>query len=318
MLRIFQTGSKSFHELAVLEEKAGEKHFDHEKVLQELIEDNLNDIFKDLEFVKSEHTIGGFRPDTIAFDNGRNSFAIIEYKNKRNESLIEQGISYYQLLQEKRGEFVLLYNKLKKKKLDIDDVNWNDTRIIFISPEFSIYQKKASRFRGLPAEMWEVKRYEKGFITLKRIDSQDEYSSDAKKEKSHKKESDIIKHDEEDFLDGKYGSTKPSEKTRKLWYKFKSILLDKFENLEYAQKKKYGGFYSETDNSCVCTMFVTKDSINLSYAVTKKDMFHKTNFVLHTLKGHHGVGHFVSKIRTIKDIETALPYIEQVYQLKTK
>ena len=103
MLRIFETKSGNLHEL--VEDKEGGKYFDLEKTLQGLVENNLSSIFTDLEFVKSEHQIEEFRPDTIAFDNGRSSFVIIEYKNKKNESLIEQGISYYQLLQENKEKF---------------------------------------------------------------------------------------------------------------------------------------------------------------------------------------------------------------------
>lgn len=333
MVRIFGTKSGKFQEL--LEEKEGGKYFDYEKSLQGLIENNLSNIFTDLEFVKSEHQIENFRLDTIALDIGRNSFVIIEYKNKKNESLIEQGISYYQLLQEKKENFVLLYNKIKKKNFDVKDVNWDDTRIIFISPKFSKYQKKASGFRGVPTEMWEVKKYEKGFLTLDKVDVSNGYSSNTGKPKSTTKSTtklttkyttkyttkqrpELTEYNEDDYLDGKYDSTATSEKTRKLWNSIKAILLEKFENLECVQKKKYAGFYSKTDNTCICTIYATKNIVNLSYATTKKNLLPQTGFVTHTLKGHYGAGHYVSKLTTINDIKNALQYIEIVYQLKVK
>ena len=136
-----------------------------------MIDKNLNKIFNDLEFIKSEYKIDDLRIDTVAFDNERRSFVIIEYKNKKNESLIDQGVSYYQVLQDRKSDFVLLYNELKNKKFRVQDIKWDETRIIFISTKFSKYQRKASGFQGLPIELYGIKRFEQNIITLDRVGS---------------------------------------------------------------------------------------------------------------------------------------------------
>jgi hypothetical protein len=38
-------------------------------------------------------------------------------------------------------------------------VDWSHSRVIFISPEYTSYQRKAVEFKDLPIELWEVKRY---------------------------------------------------------------------------------------------------------------------------------------------------------------
>ena len=293
-MKIFQTKSGTLKELKI--KSTNGKSFENEKSIQGLIENNLTEVFTDLEFLKTEHQIGDLRIDTVAFDNERKSFVIIEYKNKKDEDILAQGISYYQLLQEKRGEFVLLYNNLKNAQFDINDVNWDDTRIIFIAPVFTKYQLKASGFAGLPTEFYEIKQFDDEIITLNRIDTKISADVSSKKGKTLKPRMSITEYIEDDYLAGKYETTKPAENTKRLWIKLKNTILDTFNKLEFKQKKKYGGFYSKDDNACICTLDVTKDSIWISYSTTKKNFF-QDQFVTYTIKGHFGVGHYRSKIK---------------------
>ena len=112
-MRIFQSRDNNLVEIS--EEKSNGKYFGLEKVIQSLVENNLDTIFSGLEFVETEFQIDDLRPDTIAFDTEKKSFVIIEYKNVENRSLIDQGVSYYQLLQDRKENFVLLYNKKKNQ-----------------------------------------------------------------------------------------------------------------------------------------------------------------------------------------------------------
>jgi hypothetical protein len=146
--------------------------FDNERLVQQLLEENLGQVFPGLEFVKKEYQIEVLRPDTIAFDQEKKSFVIIEYKNLTNKSVIDQGISYYQQLQEHREAFILLYNKERGKLYDIDNIEWDETRVIFIAPSFTTYQTKSSRFAGLPIELYEIREYEGRILTLNRIESE--------------------------------------------------------------------------------------------------------------------------------------------------
>lgn len=73
-----------------------EFEFTSEKELQLLCENNLMKLVN-LYFVDTEFTVSNFRLDTVAFDLEANAFVIIEYKNKRNISVIDKGIHIYQL-----------------------------------------------------------------------------------------------------------------------------------------------------------------------------------------------------------------------------
>lgn len=107
--------------------------FRNEKEIKIITEQNLKDIFG-LEFVKSEISIGNLRIDTLAFDNETKSFVIIEYKKDKNFSVIDQGFAYLSLLLNNKADIIIEYNECKNKSLKRVDVDWSQTRVIFISP----------------------------------------------------------------------------------------------------------------------------------------------------------------------------------------
>ena len=48
----------------------------------------------------------------------------------------------------------------------MEDVDWSQSRIIFVSPSFNSYQKDSVNFKDLPFELWEIKRYSNDTIVL--------------------------------------------------------------------------------------------------------------------------------------------------------
>ena len=135
-----------------------EKHFKLEKDIQVLCEKNLDLIFG-LCFVKSEFQVGQFRIDTLAFDRQAKAFVIIEYKKNRNYSVIDQGYSYLSNMLNNKADFILEYNESCHSigNLKREEVDWSQSRVIFVSPSFTNYQREAINFKDLPIELWEVK-----------------------------------------------------------------------------------------------------------------------------------------------------------------
>ena len=139
--------------------------FKLEKEIQSVVELNVETLFG-LEFVKSEFSLGKFRLDSVCFDNDTNSFVIIEYKKGSSYSVIDQGYSYLSLMLNNKSDFILEYNETKNKTLKRGDVDWSQSRIIFVSPSFNTYQKNSVNFKDVPFELWEIKRYSNGTIGL--------------------------------------------------------------------------------------------------------------------------------------------------------
>ena len=141
------------------------KPFNLEKDIQTIIEENIQELFG-IQFVTSEFSIGDFRLDSLCFDEETNSFVIIEYKKHKSYSVIDQGYSYLSLMLNNKSDFILEYNENNKDSLKRDDVDWSQSRIIFISPSFNTYQKNSVNFKDVPFELWEIKRFSNNVISL--------------------------------------------------------------------------------------------------------------------------------------------------------
>ena len=115
-----------------------QKDFKNEKELQTFFERNIETIFG-CKLIDTEFSVGNFRIDSLAFDEETKSFRIIEYKNVRNASLVDQGYTYLKLMLERKADFVLQYNIKTKLSLTIKDIDWSQSRIIFVSPIFTVY-----------------------------------------------------------------------------------------------------------------------------------------------------------------------------------
>ena len=295
-------------------------NFQSEKILQTTIETNLEGIFEGLEFLTTEFQLDGLRPDTIAFDTEKNCFVIIEYKNVKNKQVLDQGATYYRMLMEKQDSFVLLYNGIKSKQHDSKNFNWDESYVIFISPEFTKYQIGASGLKKLPIMLYEISCYDKGIFILKRMEDRLNHKYD-KTVNSTDKPKNYIKldeYDEEEYLNHGYNTGNASDGTRKLYFSIKTTLLEKFEDLEIKIRKAYVGFYNKNNDSCICTLSVQKSSIKLCYSTTvKKGIISESDFIRNVEKtGALGVGHYQSDIKNEDDLNKSLPYIEKVYNHK--
>lgn len=145
-----------------------EKKIELEKDLQKIVENNLSEVFG-LKFISSEFSLKNLRVDTLAFDEETNSFVIIEYKKDKNFTVIDQGFAYLSLLLNNKADFVLEYNEKTKKNLKKEDIDWSQSRVIFIAQSFTRYQQEAIGFQDLPIELWEVKKYENNLFLFNQI-----------------------------------------------------------------------------------------------------------------------------------------------------
>ena len=78
-----------------------------------------------------------------------------------------------------KDSFVLEYCKRKKVSVDIE-IDWSQSRIIFVSPSFNSYQKNSVNFQDIPFELWEIKRFDNNSIVLNQHMSQSNQSRNLK------------------------------------------------------------------------------------------------------------------------------------------
>lgn len=293
-------------------EQVKENSFRVEKEIQNLTEKNLG-IILGLDFVKSEFSLNNFRIDTLAFDHEANAFVIIEYKRDRNFSVIDQGYAYLSLMLNNKADFILEFNESLGKNLKRNDVDWSQSRVIFISPSFTNYQREAINFKDLPIELWEIKRYENelvAFDQIQKANAQESIKTISKKDETVKTVADEIKiYSEKEHLENS------NEEIRELYEKFKIAILN-FEGIEIKPKKKYIAFAS---NKNIVDIHPQRKAlkmwINLSLGELD-DPKHLARDVSTT--GHWGNGDYELQINSDEEFEYIMSLIKQSFKKNRK
>jgi len=284
-----------------------ENPFKLEKDIQKLFEGNLS-ILMGLELVKSEFVIKNRRIDTLAFDKQTNGFVIVEYKRDRNISVIDQGFSYLSLMLENKAEFLVEYNESLSRNLKRDDIDWSQSRVAFVSPNFTENQKMAVNFQDVAIELWEVRRYENDSISFNQIRKT---SKESIKQIADPKgdidtiAKEIIVYKEEDHL------AKGSDATRELFEMIKSRILE-LDGLEMNLTKFYVGF--KLNNKVITDVEIQKNSMKHRINLKKGQLDDpKSLFTDVSEKGHWGLGDYETKYDTEVDIDYLMSLVKQSY-----
>jgi len=282
------------------------KPFRYEKDIQNIVEKNLIQVF-DLEFVCSEMTIKNFRIDTLCYDKSNKSFVIIEYKKGKSYSVIDQGYSYLSLMLNNKSDFILEYNENKSGNLKRGNIDWTQSKVLFISPNFSTYQKESINFRDLPIELYEIKRFSNNSIIINQIKGEGSESvSKLSKGKGviGKVSKEVKVYSEEDIVS--FGE----KEIQSLYYSLRSSILE-LEDVEIQPRKKYIGFVRDRN---ICSVFIQKKKIKL-WINMKKGELNDGQGIMRDVShiGHHGIGDYETLIDNDDDIEYILSMIKQSY-----
>lgn len=283
-----------------------EKKFKLEKEIQQLTEQNLSIVFG-LEFVRSEFSLNNFRIDTLAFDRETNSFVIIEYKRDKSFSVIDQGYAYLSLMLNNKADFILEYNENKQETLKRNDIAWSQSRVMFISPSFTTYQKEAINFKDLPIELWEISKFDNDTVmynqirtsgaqeSIKTISQQNEAISAVSKE--------IKVFTEDDNL------IKATDETKELYDKFKAAILNFDNDIEIKPRQLYVAFVS---GSNIVDVHVQKNALKMWINLKKGELDDPKNLARDVSStGHWGNGDYELHIKSDDEFEYILSLIKQ-------
>lgn len=286
-------------------ENIKELPFKLEKDIQSLTEKNLKSIFG-LDFVKSEFSLNNFRIDTLAFDKDAGAFVIIEYKRDKNFSVIDQGYAYLSLMLNNKADFILEFNENSKETLKRNDVDWSQSRVIFISPSFTTYQKEAINFKDLPIELWEIKRYDNQTVNYNQIKTsgaQESVKTISRQDDAIEKVTKEIKvYTEDEHLE------KGIAEIKELYETFKSAILN-LDELEVKPKKKYIAFVS---GSNVVDIHIQKNALKMWLNLQQGDLDDPKGLARDVSSvGHWGNGDYEIVMRTDEELEYILSLIKQ-------
>jgi predicted transport protein len=289
-----------------------ENPFKLEKDLQTLTEENLKLVFG-LDFVKSEFALNNFRIDTLAFDPDASSFVIIEYKRDKNFSVIDQGYAYLSLMLNNKADFILEYNECGKEVLKRNDVDWSQSRVIFVSPSFTTYQREAINFKDLPIELWEIKRYDNQTVNYSQIQTSGAQESvktisrdDAVVETVNKE---IKVYTEKEHLEI------ASPEILELYDTFKSAITN-LDGIELKPTKKYLAFVS---GSNIADIQIQKKALKMWINMFKGELDDSKELARDVSNvGHWGNGDYELQIRDDENLEYIMSLIKQSYKKNKK
>jgi predicted transport protein len=290
--------------------KLNQNDFKNEKELQTYFENNLEMILN-YKFIESEFTVGDFRIDTLAFDSETNSFRIIEYKNVKNASLVDQGYTYLKLLLERRADFVLKYNTKTNSNLTPEKIDWSQSRIVFVSPIYNKFQLNASDFKDIPVDLLKVTRYEENIIDIDFIQKNSNVSIKSVQLKDSQKEVDkeIKVYTEDDHL-----SNLP-EKTKQLYFELKNRILE-LDDIDVDVKKLYVAFKGIRN---IVDVEFTQNKLRIEINMKKGTLEDPLNITRDISNvGHWGNGDYRVEISNIDEIDSIIPLIKQSLKVNKK
>ncbi|RPH32281.1 MAG: hypothetical protein EHM93_09890 [Bacteroidales bacterium] len=286
-----------------------EKPFKLEKDIQKLFEENLNTIMG-LELVKSEFTIKNKRIDTLAFDKQACAFIIIEYKRDKNISVVDQGFTYLSLMLENKADFIIEYNESLKQNLKRENVDWSQTRVAFVSTNFTENQIQATNFKDIAIELWEVKQFENNTVNIspiKKSNAAESIKPLTQNKENLKKITEQIKvYTEQDHL--QYGL----DNSRELYEKFKSAILNLSNDIEVQPKKEYIAFKKGKN---IVDITIYKKSLKLWINLKKGELDDPKRITEDVSeKGHLGNGSYQIHVENDVNLEYIMSLIKQAIE----
>lgn len=289
-----------------------EQPFKYERDIQSLVEDNLSTLFG-LQFVRGEFQLGTLRIDTLAYDNDSKAFVIIEFKKGANFSVVDQGMSYLGLMLNNKAEFILEYNERCNGSLKREDVDWSQSRVIFISPSFTTFQLEAINFKDLPIELWEVRRYANNTI---RFDQHKPASSIASIKTVSKKSEVVEAISREVKTYTEEGHLKIAQPNIvELYNRFKELVLAIGSDISVKPMKQYITFRTKTN---VTDVVVLKKSLKIFLNIAKGKLDDPKKLARDVSAiGHWGNGDYEIIISNDDNLEYIISLIRQSYKINS-
>lgn len=291
-----------------------QRNFSKEKELQALIETNLGPVFN-CRFVASEFSTGAIhagRIDTLALSEDNNP-VIIEYKKVESSELINQSLFYLHWLQDHRGDFEIAAQKSLGANAEID---WSDTRVICIAPNYKKYDIHAVQVMGANIELWRYRLFDNATLYLEEVyqrsvsvnptttDGKDPVMVAAGKKAALTRATG--QYTFEEHIEGK------PKKIVDLVLAVQDLIVGLDPAIEEVPKKHYIAYKISQNIAC---LEVQRQRLLLYLKVDPKQfdvLPPNARDVTHI--GHYGTGDLELSLSTEEDMEAAKPFIEAAYQ----
>ncbi len=190
-----------------------------------------------------------------------------------------------------------------------NDIDWSQSRIIFIAPFYTTYQRKAIELKDLPIELWEIKKYSNNTILFNQIQRPERIESiktiNEKSEVIRNVSKEVVVNTEEMHL-----QNKPST-ILGLYNELKENIFTMGQDITLKPKRVYIAFIRKTNFADVVPR---KSDIQLFLNLKKGMLSDPKNMArdISTL-GHHGNGDYDIRLSSSNDMGYVMSLIRQSY-----
>lgn len=296
-------------------QQVAQSKFVSEKILQQLVEKNLDTVFK-CRLVATEFSTGAQhagRIDTLALSEDDNP-VIIEYKVVESSDLVNQSLFYLSWIQDHRGDFEIAAQKALGPKVQVD---WSDVRVICIAPNYRKYDLHAVRMMGANIELWTYRLFANDVLYLEEVFQKSETGVGAvsvsgknpvmvaagKKAAAARATG---SYTFEQHLDGK------PESMRELAVAVNDFITGLDPSIEVSPKKFYVAY--KTSQNIVC-MEVKQQRVLLYLKLDPKLAKGPRGISRDVTEvGHYGTGDLEVSVKGQADFEAAKDFIQQAYE----
>jgi predicted transport protein len=211
-----------------------------------------------------------------------------------------------------KSDFILEYNENCGGVLKRDDIDWTQSKVIFVSPHFTEYQKHSINFKDVPFELWEVKKYENDMIGLvQHKTTSDESISTISDDKSNvvNQVSREVKVYTEEYHFKK--NIRRDEKVVELYNELKNRILNLGE-VEIIPRKEYIGFRKKRP---FCDIIFYTDHLKIFVNLKKGQLDDPKNLTKDMSgQGHWGNGDFELRLSPNDELDYVMFLITQSYK----
>lgn len=272
-----------------------------EREVQNLFEANLEALLG-VRFVASEFSTGqGGRIDTLGIDE--NGFpVVIEYKLDKNRTVINQGMSYMAWLRSHKAEFwKVVFQRLGREAAD--SIDHSSIRLICIATDFTRDDLGAYELMPNSIDLVRYRRFGDDQLLLERITTSEASASPIVS-------SAVTKSGPDKPISQWLDEAPPNIKS--LYEALKQAILSQGEDVSEKPTKLYIA-YKRTRNFATMT-YATKTDLNLYLHLNVEDVEMREGLRDVRSIGHWGTGDLEVKIRTLEDVQNALPLIQRAYE----
>ena len=276
-----------------------------EKPLQSLIEANLEPLLG-IRFVASEHytdEIHGGRIDSLGLDEN-NSPVIIEYKRSIGESVMSQGLYYFDWLMTHRADFQLLVQERFGPALGAA-IDWDSPRVICIAADFTKYDAHAVKHMKCSLELIRYRHFGKDIMLLELVNAVAPRRANSKKTAKGAKGSGADKP----VADWLADLTLPM---RELFDSLDGYLTSLGDDVLRKDLKLYIAFKRLRNFATVC-FHKNKLLVYLNVAPARVNLVKGYTRDVRKI-GHWGTGKVEVTLKNLADLDKAKPLLLQAYE----